>query len=126
MSDPRIRLPKLTSSTSLTATSVFRYALALLAAATFYYGAARLGLLMATENDLVSMIWLPAGLALATMLYDRRLWPAIFIGALGEALASNLSLAAAFITATTTTATTRVAAGWLRRIGWHDDLCRLQ
>jgi signal transduction histidine kinase len=55
---------------------------ALLAVAVLYYGAARLGLLLAFETTNVSPVWPPTGIALAAvLLLGYRVWPAIFAGA---------------------------------------------
>ena len=50
--------------------------------AIIYYGAARLGLLLAFESTNVSPIWPPTGIAFAAvLLVGWRIWPAIALGA---------------------------------------------
>jgi PAS domain S-box-containing protein len=50
--------------------------------ALIYFGAARLGLLMAFSHKNVSPVWPPSGFALAALLVrGTRLWPAITLGA---------------------------------------------
>ena len=52
-----------------------------------YLVVARLSLLLAFENTNASPVWPPSGLAFAAMLiWGRRIWPGIFMGA----LAANL------------------------------------
>ena len=47
-----------------------------------YYGAARLGLMLAVVHDSASAVWPPTGIALAAvLLYGRGVWPAIAAGA---------------------------------------------
>jgi PAS domain S-box-containing protein len=59
---------------------------ALLAAV--YYGAARLGLLLAFENTNVSPVWPPSGIALAALLLlGRGAWPGVAVGAFAANLA---------------------------------------
>ncbi|MDO8413337.1 MAG: MASE1 domain-containing protein, partial [Gallionellaceae bacterium] len=47
-----------------------------------YYIAARLGDRLALSGGIVTLFWPPPGIALAAMLiYGRRLWPGVFVGA---------------------------------------------
>src|SRR5215468_12338429 len=47
-----------------------------------YFGAARLGLSLAPLHKNVSLVWPPAGIALAALLlYGYRVWPGIALGA---------------------------------------------
>jgi len=47
-----------------------------------YYGAARLGLLVAFESTNASPVWPPTGIAFAAvLLFGIRIWPAIALGA---------------------------------------------
>jgi signal transduction histidine kinase len=50
--------------------------------AAIYYGAARLGLLLAFQDTNASPVWPPTGIAFAAiLLFGYRTWPAIFVGA---------------------------------------------
>src|SRR3989454_402540 len=52
------------------------------AAAAVYFGAAKLGLLAAVAQKVVSSAWPPTGVALATLLlFGVRFWPGIALGA---------------------------------------------
>lgn len=65
------------------------YALIQLAIAAAYVATALLGFQFASINDNVTLIWIPAGLALAVLLhYGYHYWPAIFMGA---AIANHLA-----------------------------------
>src|SRR5947208_124056 len=59
-----------------------------------YFGAARLGLLMAFTHKNVSPVWPPSGFALAALLLlGTRMWPAIALGAFLANFSTGLSLA---------------------------------
>jgi integral membrane sensor domain MASE1 len=50
--------------------------------AIIYYGAARLGLLLAFQNTNASPVWPPSGIAFAAiLLLGYRVWPGVMIGA---------------------------------------------
>ena len=60
----------------------FRYLLQIAAVAAAYFAAARLGLLAAVEQPVVSSAWPPSGVALAALLLlGWRHWPGIALGA---------------------------------------------
>jgi PAS domain S-box-containing protein len=62
--------------------------LKILALALIYYGAARLGLLLAFASTNVTPVWPPSGIALAAFLFlGNRAWPGVFIGAFAANLA---------------------------------------
>jgi CheY-like chemotaxis protein len=57
-------------------------AVKVLGVAVLYYGAARLGLLLAIEGTNASPVWPPSGIALAAvLLLGYRVWPGIVLGA---------------------------------------------
>jgi len=67
--------------------------------AAIYFGAARLGLLVAVQNTNASPVWPPSGIALAALLLlGYRIWPAIMLGAFAANVttfyANHVSLAA--------------------------------
>jgi len=56
--------------------------LAVLLLSILYYVAGKAGLLFASLNESVSVIWPPTGIALAALLlFGYRLWPGVFLGA---------------------------------------------
>src|SRR5882724_9787359 len=61
---------------------LMRWLIEVIATAIIYYGAARLGLLLAFQNTNASPVWPPAGIALAMiLLLGYRIWPGVMIGA---------------------------------------------
>lgn len=59
-----------------------RRVIEVLAVAAVYYGAARIGLLLAFEKTNVSPVWPPSGIAFAAvLLLGYRVWPGIMLGA---------------------------------------------
>src|ERR1051325_10059288 len=59
-----------------------RYALQIAAVMAAYFAAARVGLLAAVAQPVVSSAWPPSGVALAVLLvWGVRLWPGIALGA---------------------------------------------
>src|SRR5215475_3361813 len=62
-----------------------------------YLAAAELGLSIAYVHTNVSAVWPPTGIAIASLLlFGRRFWPAIFVGALAANLLTEVSAATAF------------------------------
>lgn len=60
----------------------WRWPILLTLIALSYYGTAKLGLAFAFEGTNASPVWMPSGIALATVLLaGYRVWPAIFVGA---------------------------------------------
>ena len=60
-----------------------RYLIEVVALATLYVLAARLGLTMDAVSGFATLVWPPTGIALsALLLFGYRLWPGIFVGAL--------------------------------------------
>jgi signal transduction histidine kinase len=53
-----------------------------LALATVYFGTARFGLSLDAVSGFATLVWLPSGIAVATvLLFGPRLWPGLFLGA---------------------------------------------
>lgn len=68
-----------------------------LALAAVYFGAAKLGLVMAVSAEQVSAVWPPTGVALAALLvFGRRLWPGIWLGAFVANATAHEPIAVAF------------------------------
>jgi two-component system, cell cycle sensor histidine kinase and response regulator CckA len=101
-------------------------AVALLAAV--YFAAAKLGLLAAVAQAVVSSAWPPAGLALAALLlFGTRYWPAITIGAFLLNASSGVQLAGAVGIAVGNTLEAVVGTLLLQRVGrFRPSLERLQ
>ena len=102
------------------------YALEVLGAALVYYATARLGLDLAVVAKQVSVIWPATGFALALLvLRGRRLWPAIFLGALAANYLSDTPLLAAAGIATGNTIEALLGATLLQRVGFRPAMRRL-
>ncbi|HEV8427989.1 MAG TPA: MASE1 domain-containing protein, partial [Pyrinomonadaceae bacterium] len=81
-----------------------------------YFAGAELGLSLASEHKNVTPVWPPTGIAIASLLiFGRRVWPGIFLGALAANLPTNISIAAAFGIATGNTLEALVAWFLLQR-----------
>jgi signal transduction histidine kinase/integral membrane sensor domain MASE1 len=99
-----------------------------IAIAAVYFAAAKLGLAMAFVAPQVTVVWPPTGIALAAvMLLGRRVWPAIWIGALlANATVSVAPLAVAAGIATGNTLEATVGALLLRRWRVRPSLDRIR
>ncbi len=72
--------------------SLARRLLPIIVLALVYYGAARLGLLLAFADSNASPVWPPSGIAVGALLvFGLRLWPGVFAGALLANLAVFLT-----------------------------------
>jgi PAS domain S-box-containing protein len=68
--------------------------------AVVYFAAAELGLSLASLHSNVTPVWPPAGIAIASLLiFGRRLWPGVFLGALAANWLTNIHSAAALVIA---------------------------
>jgi PAS domain S-box-containing protein len=82
-------LPRLQQSGVRAATPFFKnpsdrraYAIRVVVVAAAYFGAAKLGLALAFENNSITAVWPPTGIALAALvLGGYRLWPGVALGA---------------------------------------------
>jgi signal transduction histidine kinase len=99
--------------------------LALVAA--IYWVAARLSLTLALVHGQVTPVWPPTGIALvAILVFGRRVWPAVFVGALAVNLPIGPSPVGAALIAAGNTLAPLVAAELLRRVGFRLELDRLR
>src|SRR5689334_19020537 len=58
------------------------YLAGVLALAAIYFGAAKLGFLLAFVAEQVTVVWAPTGISLAALLvFGYRLWPGVALGA---------------------------------------------
>jgi PAS domain S-box-containing protein len=61
-----------------------------------YFAAAEVGLSLASLHSNVTPVWPPTGIAIASLLiFGRRVWPGIFLGALAANLPTNIPIASA-------------------------------
>ncbi len=95
-----------------------RYMAALAALAAAYVLADSLGLTLATDLPVVTPIWPPTGLAIAALaLFGRRLWPAVWAGALVTGFLATGELLPSLGIATGNAAEALLGAQFLRRLG---------
>jgi signal transduction histidine kinase len=105
----------------------WRYLLALGALFLAYFLTARIGLQIEPVNTFATFVWPPTGIALAALLlFDRRLWLGVFLGA----FVVNWSFGATWIVALAigagNTLEVVVAAYLLRRFGFHNTIDRVR
>ena len=85
--------------------------------AAIYFAAAELGLSLASVHTNVSPVWPPTGIAIAALLiFGRRLWPAIFVGAFFANLVTHVSVLTVFSIAIGNTLEGLVAVYLLRSL----------
>ena len=90
-----------------------------------YFAAGWLGLLVFAVAPKVTLIWLPAGIAVAALLRcGFRCWPGIFLGQLAVSLANGVPVAPAAAIAAGSVAGPLLAAWGLRRTGFHQEFDR--
>ena len=91
-----------------------RYDLIRMAGLAFFYAVlAKLVLTVSTANGNVTIFWIPGGLALAALLvWGRKYWPAVFLGAFAAGLMVNDPPAVSFFIAAGNTLETLLAV-WL-------------
>jgi PAS domain S-box-containing protein len=88
-----------------------------------YFAAAELGLSLASLHSNVTPVWPPAGIAIASLLiFGRRLWPGIFLGALAANALTNIHFAAAVVIAIGNTLLPLVAYWLLQKVRWQRSL----
>src|SRR5687768_6611953 len=81
--------------------------------AVVYFAAAKLGLSLASLHKNVTPVWPPTGIAIgALLIFGRRLWPGIFIGALAVNALTEIPFGSALGIATGNTLEA-LAAWWL-------------
>ena len=102
--------------------------LAVIGLASAYWVLGRVGLSLAHYQTNATLIWPPTGLGLAALvLYGRRLWPGVFIGALAVNLTVGTTIAAALGISIGNTLEAVVGALLLARVGrFHPGFARLR
>ena len=81
-----------------------------------YFAGAELGLSLASVHENVTPVWPPTGIAIASLLiFGRRVWPGVFIGALVANLLTHLSIGSSIGIAAGNTLEAIVACALLQR-----------
>src|SRR6478672_1984094 len=82
-----------------------------------YFAGAELGLSLASVQENVTPVWPPTGIAIASLLiFGRRVWPGIFVGALVANSLTHLPISSAIGIATGNTLEAVVAYSLLQRL----------
>jgi PAS domain S-box-containing protein len=116
-------------SRARTATGTFRLADVVLFTAVggVYVGAAKLGLALSVAHGVITPVWAPTGIALASMiLFGRRLWPAILVAALIANATSGASIPVALAIAVGNTLEAVVGSTLLGRVRFRSALDRVR
>jgi integral membrane sensor domain MASE1 len=90
--------------------------------AAVYFCAARFGLSLLDDGQQASLVWPPAGIAVAAvLLFGYRVWPGIFLGAFLAELSLHVPAAAALSIAVGNTLEALVSARLMRSFAGKDD-----
>ena len=101
------------------------YVLSILIIAGLYFGAARLGLSLASVHTNVSPVWPPTGIAIAVvLLLGYRVWPGILVGALLANLMTPVPVATSVAIAIGNTLEALAAGFLFGSFGFHNSLDR--
>jgi PAS domain S-box-containing protein len=92
-----------------------------------YLGAAKIGLRLSVAEGLVTPVWAPTGIALASLvLFGRRFWPVIFLAAFVANATTGASVAVAAMIAVGNTLEAVVGSELLRRVSFRPQLERVR
>jgi signal transduction histidine kinase len=92
-----------------------------------YVGAAKLGLALSVAHGVITPVWAPTGIALASLiLFGRRLWPAILVAAFIANATSGASIPVAVVIAAGNTLEAVVGSALLARVRFRPALDRVR
>jgi signal transduction histidine kinase len=92
-----------------------------------YVGAAKLGLALSVAHGVITPVWAPTGIALASLiLFGRRLWPAILVAAFIANATSGASIPVAVVIAVGNTLEAVVGSALLARARFRPALDRVR
>jgi PAS domain S-box-containing protein len=92
-----------------------------------YVGAAKLGIELSVAHGVITPVWAPTGIALAALvLFGRRLWPAVALGAFIANATSGAALPDATVISVGNTLEAVVGAALLARVGFRPTLDRVR
>jgi PAS domain S-box-containing protein len=104
-----------------------RFATSVVAVAAAYFGAAKLGIELSVAHGVITPVWAPTGIALAALvLFGRRLWPAVALGAFVANATSGASLPEAAAISFGNTLEAVVGATLLAVVGFRPALDRVR
>ena len=103
------------------------YAVRLVAVAVVYYGGAKLGLALAVAHGVITPVWPPTGIALASLvLFGRQMWPAVAAGAFLANATSGASIPVALALSFGNTLEAIIGYELLRLVRFRPDLERVR
>src|SRR4029079_14974812 len=101
--------------------------LGVLGIASAYVAAAKLGLDLSVAHGVITPVWAPSGIALASLvLFGRRFWPAVALGARTARAPSGADALVAAGIAVGNTLEAVVGAYLLERVGFRASLDRVR
>jgi PAS domain S-box-containing protein len=104
-----------------------RYGIQLAVLAAVYVAAAKLGIELSVARGVITPVWAPTGIAIASLfLFGRRLWPAVAIGAFVANVTSDASVGVSVAIAVGNTLEAVVGSELLRRAEVRPALDRVR
>ena len=92
-----------------------------------YLAFGKLGLMLATTQENVSLVWAPTGIALcAVLLWGYGVWPGLVVGAFLVNVTTSAPLAVALATAVGNPLEALTGAYLLQRVGFEHSLRRVR
>jgi PAS domain S-box-containing protein len=92
-----------------------------------YVAAAKFGINLSVAHGVVTPVWAPSGISLAALLiFGRRLWPAVLVGAFISNATSGVGLLVAAAIAVGNTLEASAGAFLLEKVGFRSTLERLR
>jgi PAS domain S-box-containing protein len=124
---PLGRLPARLVAAWITRAGGVDYVFLLGAVTAVYVGAAKLGIAVSVAHGVITPVWAPTGIALAALLlFGRRLWLAVALGALIANATSGASLSEAAAISVGNTLEAVAGAALLTRVGFRTALDRVR
>jgi PAS domain S-box-containing protein len=121
------RLPGRVAAAGLARAGGVDYVFVVGAVTAVYVGAAKLGLAVSVAHGVITPVWAPTGIALAALLlFGRRLWLAVALGAFVANATSGASLAESAAISVGNTLEAVVGATLLARVGFRTALDRVR
>jgi PAS domain S-box-containing protein len=103
------------------------YAGRLVTAGALYYGGAKLGLALSVAHGVITPVWPPTGIALASLvLFGRQMWPAVAAGAFLANATSGASIPVALFITVGNTLEAVIGYELLRRVRFRPNLERVR
>jgi PAS domain S-box-containing protein len=103
------------------------YAVRLAAVGGVYYGGAKLGLALSVAHGVITPVWPPTGIALASLvLFGRQMWPAVAAGAFLANATSGASIPIALALSFGNTLEAVIGYELLRRVRFRPSLERVR